>query len=110
MKKTGELTELLEADRSIYHHGYSAGELRKILNKRIWPEFIDKAGLRRLCEAVLELAEKGLKERGYEEEHYLMGLKARAESLSSPALDMVKAMEAGEKKEDWIRKYAALTA
>ena len=109
MKKTGELTELLEADRSIYHHGYSAGELRKILNKRIWPEFIDKARLRRLCRDVVELAEKGLKERRYKEEYYLKGLKARAESLSSPALDMVKAMEAGEKEEDWIRKYAALT-
>ena len=35
MKKINELTELLESDRSIYHHGYSAGELRKILNKRV---------------------------------------------------------------------------
>ncbi len=108
MGKTGELTELLEEDRSIYHHGYSAGELRKILNRRKWPEFVDRDGLRKLCLKVVELSAEGLRERGEGEEVFISGLMERADRLRSPALDMVEGLEAGDSLEDWIIKYAII--
>ncbi len=106
MGKTEELTELMENDLSIYHHGYSAGELRKILIKREWPEFIDKNGLKKLCKDVIALSEQGLKERKKGEEVLINCLKERAENLCPPALKMIEGLESGDSIEEWVLKYS----
>ena len=108
MDQTGELSALLENDQSIYHHGYSAGELRKLLNERELPEFVGREGLKELCLSVLELAEDGLKKRGYGEEVFLDGLKERAKRLMSPAREMVEGIERGAAMEDFVRQFARL--
>ncbi|MCR5487574.1 MAG: glutamylcysteine synthetase [Lachnospiraceae bacterium] len=109
MDKTGPLLELLQNDYSIYHHGYSTAELRRILNRREWPEFIDRKGLRMLCHDTVELAEEGLKERGFGEEVFLSGLKERALTLVSPAREMVEALSAGKTVNDFVYRYSSLT-
>ena len=103
---TGGLIGLMESDTSIYQHGYTAAELRTILNRREWPEFIDRKGLRRLCLSVLDLAGLGLKERGYGEEKYLEPLYERADELKSPARRMVEGLESGKSMADYVLEYA----
>ncbi len=108
MDKTKDLIRILEEDLSIYHHGYSPGELRKILNGKKWPSFIDLDGLRALCGKVIALSEEGLKERGLGEEVFLDGLKERSKTLVSPARKMVDRLEKGDKKEDIIKDFAGM--
>ena len=104
--QVGELEELLEKDPVLYHHGYSATELRKILNRRRWPEFINREGLRKLLLQVLELAGNGLKDRGYGEEIYLQPLFVRADTLTSPARAFVDGLDAGRSRSDFVLDYA----
>lgn len=40
-----ELDEPLQEDHVIYHHGYTATELRKMFVQRRLPEFVDKEAL-----------------------------------------------------------------
>ena len=90
----------------LYHHGYSAGELRKIMNRRDWPEFVDRAGLKALCLAVLDLARENLVQRGLGEEKFLLPLYQRAETLTSPGRVMAEALEQGVTRSEISRKYA----
>ncbi|MBQ7372809.1 MAG: glutamylcysteine synthetase [Blautia sp.] len=108
VEKTDELNELLDQDHVLYHHGYSAGELRKILNHRKWPEFIDHDRLSSLCLQVLNLADAGLRERGLGEEIFLKPLYRRAEKLSSPARKLVVGLESGHSLQEYILEYAQL--
>ncbi len=108
MSRVDELDQLLESDQSIYHHGYSSGELRKLFNKKEFPEFADLEGLRGLCRKVVGLAKEGLSERGFGEECFLDGLEDRAKRLTSPARDMVEGLAHGQQTEEYIRRYAAL--
>ncbi len=104
-EQTVELSEILDNDDSIYHHGYSDAELRNILNLREWPEFIDKKGLRNLCLSILELAKKGLEKRDKKDVKYLDPLFVRADALMSPARQMVESLEAGTPIEEYVRYY-----
>jgi gamma-glutamylcysteine synthetase len=104
-EQTEELTQILKDDESIYHHGYSDAELRNILNLRDWPEFIDRKGLRSLCLSILELAKKGLQKRDPKDVVYLEPLFERADSLMSPARQMVESLEAGTPIEEYVRYY-----
>lgn len=106
MNHTQELTALLENDHSIYHHGYSATELRKIMNRRAYPEFVDREGLKALTLSVLELANKGLLERGYGEERFLAPLFERAQTLTSPARYMVERLEQGDSLSQLAKEFA----
>ncbi|MDO5783756.1 MAG: glutamylcysteine synthetase [Eubacteriales bacterium] len=108
MNHVEELAALLEQDTSIYQHGYSASELRKILNRREWPEFIDRDGLKQLCLSVLDLACEGLQETGFGEEHYLKPLYERAMQLTSPGRHYVDALDAGVSQKQLILEYASL--
>ena len=103
-----ELTALLEQDTSIYQHGYSAAELRNILNRREWPEFVDRDGLKQLCLSVLDLAYRGMKETGLGEETYLEPLYKRAEQLTSPGRQYMDALDAGVSQKQLILDYASL--
>ena len=104
-EQTKELSEILDNDESIYHHGYSDVELRNILNQREWPEFIDRKGLRSLCLSVLELAKKGLEKRDSNDVVFLEPLFDRADALMSPARQMLESLEAGTPIEEYVRYY-----
>jgi gamma-glutamylcysteine synthetase len=108
MENLHQLTKLLETDTVIYHHGYSPSELRELFDRREFPEFVDKKQLSGLLLQVLDLARKGLAQRGLHEEKYLDSLYERARCLLSPARQMVEAVEAGVPLESYINKYAAL--
>lgn len=108
MDKTEELEALLRQDHVLYHHGFSATELRKLMNKRDIPTFVDREGLKKLCHDVLRLAESGLREQGLGAERYLQPLFQRAETLVSPARYMLEQRESGKPMEALIREYASL--
>jgi gamma-glutamylcysteine synthetase len=110
MTKTAELEGLMEQDRVLYHHGYNATELRKIMNRRQWPEFIDRKGLKNLCIQVLDLAAQGLKEQHLGAEQFLEPLYERAEKLQSPARYMVEQLEQGRPMEELIRQYGTVAS
>lgn len=100
--------EILEKDTVLYHHGYTAGELRKMMNGRNLPEFVDRIRLKRLCHKLLELAKRGLVKRGYGEEKYLEPIFERAMTLESPALKMVEGLDAGRQMREFIMEFASL--
>lgn len=101
------LATLLENDHTLYHHGYSATELRKLMNGAEWQEYINRESLRKLCFSVLDIAKEGLELRGYGEEKYLDSLYRRAETLCSPGRAVLEKMKLGEPMEPIIREYAS---
>ena len=100
---------VMKKDTVLYHHGYTPGELRKLMNGRTLPEFIDRQKLIRLITAILDIADERLKKRGFGEERFLAALYERAVHLESPALRMVEGLEAGNDMGDYIRDYASLS-
>ena len=108
MDRAKELAELLEQDEVLYHHGCSASELRKLMNRRSWPAWIDREKLTALCVSVLDLAKDGLQGQGLGAEPYLEPLYRRAETLCSPARYMVEQLEAGAALNALILQYADL--
>ena len=103
-----KVIELMEKDTVLYHHGYTAGELRKLMNGVKLPDFVDQTRLKHLCRKILELAKTGLKKRGFGEEIYLEPLFERAARLESPALRMLQGIEEGKNMEDFIMEYASV--
>jgi gamma-glutamylcysteine synthetase len=101
-----ELQELMEQDHVIYHHGYSASELRKMFNMRKYPDFIDETKLYELCRQVIDIAAAGLKDRGFGEEEYLTPLYERINKRSNPAKWLLSSMENGVSLEDMIVQYS----
>ena len=106
MERLSELITLMENDHVLYHHGYSCTELRRSMNKRNIPAFVDKEELKNLCFKVLRLAEDGIKSRGKGEEIYLKPLFERAETLSSPARVFIEGRESGLSLETLIRNFS----
>jgi|AGTN01.2.fsa_nt_gi Gamma-glutamylcysteine synthetase len=102
-----ELDGLLEKDTVIYRHGYSSLELRKLLLMKHLPAFVDRAKLKVLLNEILDIAAKGLRQRGKGEEVFLDCLYERADKLESPALNLLKQKNNSE-LEELIRYYAAL--
>ena len=105
-QRLGELKELLENDTVIYSHGYSAAELQDMLSKRELPQFIDRARLKQQLAGILDIAVKGLRSRGREEEHFLLPLYDRAEKLTNPAREMVTGIEKGVPMRKFIEDYS----
>jgi len=103
-----ELDELLAGDSSLYRHGFSAAELRDLLNREIWPDFIDQKTLSKALVRILNIADEGLRKRGKNEEVFLRPLYDRAEQLKSPAREYTERRAAGEKQEELILDYASL--
>jgi gamma-glutamylcysteine synthetase len=108
IRQPAALAEILNADYVLYHRGFNASELRKLLNLRSWPNFIDRDGLKGLLKQVLDLAKAGLSERGLGEERYLEPLYERAETLKNPALRLIERTEAGEDVAEIIKDYAMI--
>ncbi|MDO4862653.1 MAG: glutamylcysteine synthetase [Ruminococcus sp.] len=103
-----ELKELIENDRVIYSHGFSAAELQELLSKRSLPAFIDETAVERQLINILDLSALGLKKRGLGEEVLLSPLYERAERHTNPARTMLDGLEGGTDIRDYIEQYAAI--
>ena len=62
--KLDELEEIVSKDNVLYHRGYTAGELRKLLIQDKLPEFINLDCLCDLSREIVDLACDGLEKRG----------------------------------------------
>ncbi|MGN1410895.1 MAG: glutamylcysteine synthetase [Oscillospiraceae bacterium] len=103
-----ELTKLLDNDTVLYHHGYSASELRNLLNQKDIPSFIDINELSTKLIQILEVANDGLISRGLNEEKFLEPLYIRAETLINPARKLVDGLQNGYSLEDYILEYSKI--
>ena len=101
-----ELAELVESDRTIYMHGYSAAELQDMLSKRDIPAFIDRKELSAQLIHILDIAAAGLKDRGKGEEKHLTALYDRAERLTNPAREMLTGIANGADIRHYIEEYS----
>lgn len=108
IRKTKELKALLDADCSVYQNGLSASELRESFNKDVFPPFIKEEALKALLKSVIDLSTEGLKDRGYDEEHFLEPLYHRIDHLFSPAKQMTDGIKNGVETEYYIKEYAQL--
>ena len=108
MRRLPELTRILREDHVIYHQGYNAAELRRMFVTRQLPDIFDWEAVRDLELRILDLAQEGLKERGHEEEKFLLPLRRRAEELKSPAREMADGLDAGRGLDWYIEDYAKL--
>lgn len=108
MENVEALSELLEKDTSVYHNGYNASELRRMFNKRKKADIFDWKKISAQLVSIVELAEDGLKKRGYGEEHFIRPLYPRAEKLLSPGRQMAEGMANGKSLEDYIEEYGGL--
>lgn len=106
MEKLQTLDDLLEEDHVLYHHGYTAGELRHLFVRRQYPPYISSDALHGLVKEILDLAGEGLAGRGKGEEELLAPLYDRWRRCSNPALDMLHMLEEGGTIEEVIRLYA----
>ena len=98
--KLYELKELLENDKVIYSHGFSAAELQKMLSKCDIPSFIDQKKLERQLKYIIGLSEDGLKKRGLSEEKLLSPIYERAEKHTNPARIMLDGLAHGRSVTD----------
>ena len=103
-----ELNELISSDEVIYHKGYTAGELRKLLIQDELPAFVDKEGLCKLTKDVVDLASAGLEERGIGEEIFLKPLYERIKYHVNPGKNIITLLNNNTKIEDVIEEYGKL--
>jgi gamma-glutamylcysteine synthetase len=103
-----KLDELLKGDHVIYHHGYTAGELRKMFVRRELPAFVNCSALHDLVKNVLDLAREGLRERGHGEERMLDPLYDRLEKGSNPAKHVLELRKQGADMQQIILEYGQL--
>ena len=103
--KLDELTCILDNDDVIYHNGYTASELRKLLIQDEVPSFIDKNDLCRLSQSIVDLASEGLKERGIGEEVFLNPLYERIKKHTNPGKEILHSLHKGVKIEKIIKEY-----
>ena len=102
------LENLLKNDHVIYHHGYTAGELRKMFNQKELPSFVDEDQLYGLAKNVLDLAKEGLRMRGYGEEVLLEPLYERVKNRTNPAKTILHMRDRGVALEDIILEYGKM--
>ena len=104
-----ELDELISEDTVIYHKGYTASELRKLLIQDDIPPFIDMDGLCKLSKDIVDLAASGLEERGIGEEVFLDALYKRIKYRTNPSKDIINLMNNNNVKiEEFIEDYGKL--
>ncbi len=106
LKKTDELRKLIEQDKSLYHNGYNAIELRRQLVRCDIPSYVDADSLYALVHKILNLCRQGLTERGLGEEIYLEPLYERVAKRTNPAKSMLKRLENGETLDNIINENA----
>ena len=106
--KLDELEDIITNDTVLYHRGYTAGELRKLLIQEKLPEFINKNDLCRLSKDIVDLSSDGLKERAIGEEIFLKPLYDRIKKHSNPGKDLIHLTKNGMDIEKIIRDYGKL--
>ena len=106
--KLDELDELMSNDEVIYHKGYTASELRKLLIQDELPAFIDRDGLCKLSKDIVDLASVGLEERGIGEEIFLKPLYGRIRNHVNPGKNIITLLNNNTKIEDVIEEYGKL--
>ena len=104
-ERIDDLEDLINNDDIIYHKGYTANELRKLLVHEDLPSFIDKNELCKLTKEIVDIAKYGLELRGLGEEKFLKPLYERVGNHSNPGKDVITAMHNGIKLENIIRDY-----
>ena len=102
-RRVGELSELLDGDREIYQQGYSVGELRRMFVMRDIPGFLDRSHASDMMIRILDLAEDGLRERGFGEGKYLQPLYRRAELFTNPAREEIHSLDEGASIRDILK-------
>ena len=108
MQQHEALETLIDASEEIYGKGYTPDEMRADLNTEIWPTYLEKKDVSEFLLKVIDLAKKGLSERGNNEEHFLEPLYERAKKLESPALYMKNELAAGRSMDEIIEEYAEI--
>lgn len=106
--KLEDLEEIITNDKILYHKGYTANELRKFLIQKNLPSFVDKNDICKLTKDIVDLANIGLKERGFGEEVFLKPLYKRIKKHTNPGKDLISSISNGVKLEKLIRDYGAL--
>lgn len=106
--KLNELEEIIQNDEVIYHKGYTAGELRKLLIQDKIPEFINQKELSALVRNIVDLASDGLRKRGVGEEIFLKPLYERIKNHSNSGKNIIQSVQKGMKIEEIIRDYGKL--
>lgn len=106
--KLNELEEIIENDHSLYHNGYTAGELRKLLIHEDIPKLFNKRDLCKLSKEIVDLSSSGLKERGIGEELFLNPLYARIKKHTNPGNEILSMIRKGINLEKIIRDYGNL--
>lgn len=104
-----ELEELINDDDVIYHKGYNASELRKLLIQDELPSFVDANGICGLSKEVVDLAASGLEERGIGEEIFLKPLYGRIKEHTNPGKNIIDSVNSGVEMEKLIREYGELS-
>ncbi|ADY55268.1 glutamylcysteine synthetase [Syntrophobotulus glycolicus DSM 8271] len=104
----GELKVLLDDEKVLSGNGLTTSELRRTFCRGKLPGFVDEEKLRLLELSVLDLAQKGLSQRGFGEEHFLKPLYDRVRRKSNPALDYLRSLENGAEVRDIVRSYAQI--
>ena len=103
-----KLDELITQDQVIYHHGYTAGELRKMFVQSEWPSFVDEDAVYELVGNVLDIAKEGLTSRGYGAEAFLEPLYDRMNHRTNPAKKMLELRAKGTDLQDIILEYGRI--
>ena len=107
--KLDDLDELISEDNVIYHKGYTAGELRKLLIQDELPAFVDKEGLCKLSKDFVDLASSGIEERGIGEEIFLKPLYERIKNHVNPGKNIITLLNNNTRIEDVIEEYGKLS-
>ena len=107
-EKIDELHEFISKDRVIFHKGYTASELRKLLIQDEIPSFINKKKLCKLTNNILNIAKDGLNKRGLGEEIFLKPLYNRVKYHTNPGKEMIKSLHDGIKIEKIIKDYGGV--
>ena len=107
--KLNELEELITNDTVIYHKGYTATELRKLLVKDDIPSFINKKDLCRLTNDIVDISKEGLQDRGIGEEVFLKPLYGRIKDHTNPGKNMIERLNKDTKLETMIEEYGKIS-
>ncbi len=107
--KLDELEELITNDTVIYHKGYTATELRKLLIKDDIPAFIDRDDLCKLSKDVVDISKQGLQDRGIGEEVFLKPLYERIKCHTNPGKNMIIKLNDDTSLETMIEEYGKIS-
>ena len=107
--KLDELDDIIANDTAIYHKGYTAGELRKLLIQDEIPQIFNKKELCALSKEIVDLAKQGLEERGIGEEVFLNPLYGRIKKHTNPGKIIIDSIKNNVKIEKLIDDYGRLS-